>query len=107
MMLRAIVPNSTFDDVLADLESKELNRILRGVAEGGARGVDIFTASGSVDRLLELAKKTGATPDKDFLGNLDSSDQLTIDCLPTVQEYKYETQTAQLCFWSNDFNERL
>ncbi len=107
MLLRAMVSNSTFDDVLATLTKEDLDRVWRTKFSCvDHKGISVL-ASGTVDRLLELAKMTGATIEKSYTSRLSGPDHLAIECYDSFEDYLFETFKGQVVFWSNDFNEGL
>ncbi len=107
MILRAIVPVSKFDEVLKDLQHNELDRVTRFKLCNEDDGVINVVASGTLDRMLEIAQRVSATIEPGFTGEMQAPDHLVIENHTHMGEYLSETFNGQVSFWSNDFGENL
>jgi len=65
------------------------------------------TASGTIERLLEIAKGVSATIERGFLGGMKSPDVLIIQSHTELGDDPFDSFDGQMAFWSNDFGESL
>jgi len=99
MLLRAMVTESTMDDLLETMGQGEIAAAVLCDYGGDGGKMPMIMADVSQDRLLELAKEVQATLAKEYIA-LNTYDRLIVQSHKEAGGAELETAQAEICYWS-------
>ncbi len=106
MLVRAMVTESTLDDLLKEMPKSEITSVVLCDIRNSGERFPMVMADISQDRYFDLVHAVQGTVVGEY-STLSSYDRLVVQSHKVTGETELETAQAEICFWSYKNEELL